>query len=162
MFCIAGLVRAADSPPASPYAAWAPWIGGVWSAALPPENGTPRHSERTYAWIGDGQGVSLDGWDYVGDVKKVHVTATITWSAEDSRFHLKGTSSNGLVVENVTHQEGQALVSDITMTTKKGVILKARGRLTLTGQDQGTYQLYYPADADWVLAQDLKLERHGT
>lgn len=157
--------RAADpTPPPSPYAAWEPLIGGVWSAALPPDkiDGIPRHMERAYTWLEKKEGVRLEGRDFKGDKEIAHVNGLILWNPSDGKYHLQGVFSNGLVTQNILHLEGETLVSDITQTTKDGAVLKARGRSKLIGADELSYQLFLSVKGDWVLSQELRMERHPT
>jgi len=118
--------------------------------------------ERAYTWLEKKEGVRLEGRDFKGDKEIAHVNGLILWNPSDGKYHLQGVFSNGLVTQNILHLEGETLVSDITQTTKDGAVLKARGRSKLIGADELSYQLFLSVKGDWVLSQELRMERHPT
>jgi len=154
----------ATSPaPLPPYAAVESFVGGTWSAALPPgKDGQPRSIELVFSWAQNHQGIRFDSTFVTGGKRSPYVSGMYAWNAATKRLEMIYTDADGSLTRGpVTFADG-VLVHDLTETDSDGTVDQVQVRITKFGRDAFTDEIYVSRDAAYVRIAAVRYERAGS
>jgi hypothetical protein len=150
------------TPLPHPYAAWDPWIGGVWSIPIPAnKDGITGHIEVRYSWTENREGIMINASTFKRDKEEFTVTGLFVWNPAQNRFFVLEGSSDGTVEEGTAILDGDDMVFEVSITKKDGTIYKGRSRLTKLGSDSMHIQVSLFRNGQWANVVDQTAERHG-
>ncbi len=160
--------RTAEPPKSNPlYAPYEPLIGGIWRTDYPDQLGIHIHTETTYSWCANEGGILSTSVTIKGGIRTLEITGITSWNPAKKVFEFLSTSQE-VMGEGTATVENGAIISELTITTADGKVVKALGRIKVIGPNSGTIQIFrlhdqesIPHDkADWSKALIFKMERH--
>ena len=156
----AATVAPAAPPPASAALDWL--AGGVWTAALPPDQkGNVTKIELTVTHPETRQGLRFDSAFVIGGQRRPYTSGMYAWNAAKQKFAIFYTDSSGsLSAGDVTPAEG-VFVHEFTATDRAGKVENIRVRLTHDSATTFTNEIFVEQDGAWAKIVSVKYERPG-
>lgn len=153
---------AADATPApvSPYGPIEWLAGGRWKAALPPmKDGTTVEIELVATIPANQHGVHLESTWVIGGKRRPYVSGMYAWDGAKKKFAIFYTDAGGsLSAGDVAFEDG-VLVHELNVSEPSGTVSPVRVRLTKTGPDAFTNDIYLQKDGAWVQFVSAKYVR---
>ncbi|HWA28150.1 MAG TPA: hypothetical protein VG734_21040 [Lacunisphaera sp.] len=152
----------AEAPPAAP-SPYGPieWLaGGLWKATLPPaQDGSTVAIELVATVPANRHGVHLESTWVIGDKRRPYVSGMYAWDAAKKKFAIFYTDSSGaLSAGDVAFEEG-VLVHEMKVSEPNGNVSPVRVRLTKTGPNAFTNDIYVQKDGTWTQFVSVKYVR---
>jgi hypothetical protein len=160
------LLPAAEAPKASPksepspLAVLASFVGGTWTGALPADpDGSVLKIEMRFTWAENKQAVRFDSSFVKGDKRAPYSSGLYAWNAAKKKLVIVYTDSSGSLSEGTIAPEGDALVHDLTVTSRTGATDSVQARLTKSGNDVFTNAIFVQKDGAWNKIVEVRYER---
>ena len=142
-------VRAAEMKE-SPLAPLASLVGGLWVGDLPPQGNVPMKIELRFAWAENRQAVRFDSNFVQGDKRSPYTSGLYVWNPAKGRIGIVYTDFSGSLTEGTITREGEVLVNDLLVTHPDGKSEPVRVRLTKSGPDAFTNEIFVEKNGAWA------------
>ena len=156
--------RAADVKAAagSPLAPLAPLVGGVWIGEVPvPKGEASLKLEARFAWTENKQGVRFDSVFVRGDKRSPYTSGQYGWDGAKGKLVIFYCDSGGSLTTGTITQESGVLVNDLLVSEAGGKTYPVQVRLTKTGADGFTNEIFLQKDGAWAPFVTVRYEREN-
>ena len=147
-------LRAADEKPAAPASPLAPvasLVGGLWVAELPPQgNNAPMKLEARFEWTENHQAVRFESAFVQAGKRSPYTSGIYVWNPAKQKIAIVYTDFSGSLTEGLITLEGQVLENELTLTHADGKAEPVRVRLTKSGADGFTNEIFVQKDGAMV------------
>jgi len=165
LFLVAGasLVLSATEASPAPASLYGPveWLaGGLWKATLPPmKDGSAVEIELVATIPANRHGVHLESTWVIGGKRRPYVSGMYAWDGAKKKFAIFYTDSNGALSAGDVMLEDGVLVHEMNVSEPNGTVSPVRVRLTKTGSNAFTNDIYLQKDGTWVQLVSVKYVR---
>jgi hypothetical protein len=144
----------------SPDAALEWFLGGTWVANLPPQkDGTPVKIELSFTKPENKNGVRFESSFFFGAKRAPYTCGMYAWNAAKQKYAIFYTDSGGSLSTGEVSLDGDVYAHEFTATGKDGKVEPIRVRLTKTGADSFSNEIYVQKDGAWTQFISVRYER---
>ena len=155
------LARAAEPAPApAPKAFLDSFVGGTWTAPLPPgKAGDTRAIELVFSRAPNHEGIHFESTLLSGTRRIPYVSGFYAWNAARGRFGMFYTDSVGSLTTGDAAVSGNALLHELTEINKDGSVDQVKVRLTRVEPDAFTNEIYLLEGSDYKQVASVRYTR---
>jgi hypothetical protein len=164
LVCLGGMatLRAASVAEVNPTGGRSPLtpltflIGGVWHAALPDgPDGENKSLDLRAEWMPNRHGISFESEWVTGKKHAPYTDGFYAWDAARRQIVFFYADDKGELIQGFVTRDDVTLVHEFTITDKNGKVTSARARLTPTGKDTYTNEIFLAKDGGWEKAVEV-------